>query len=521
MTARPSFLVIMTDQHRADWLGCAGHPVVRTPAIDALAARGTRFSRYHVASPVCMPNRASFMTGRWPSAHRARNNGCPLPLDATTFVEALRVSGWRTALIGKSHLQPFTGRAPVGMRAMTTGPFEEAWLPDDGDYGHEEGDRYEADGRYRFPDAYYGFDHVDMVTGHGDECGGHYLQWLRDQTGDWERLRDPASALPHDYTCPQARRIALPESLYPTAWIRDRACDWLHARRDDDSPFLAFVSFPDPHHPFTPPGRYWSMYDPDDFSVPLPPRSHTNPPMPMAATLARAVAGEAPLTPQTAFALLDERQIREAMALSAGMLSMIDDAVGDIVATLQGSGRADETTIVFTADHGEYMGDFGLMLKGALALDGINRAPLIWTEPGQREGRVSRALASTVDLAPTILDRAGVLPWHGIQGESLTGCLDRDEHLRDGVLVEFNDAMPRMGFERPARVRTLVTDDARLSIYAGEDWGELYDRRTDPNDTNNLWESPEHADLRGELSLRLADAITATMDESPRARRLA
>ena len=109
--SRPNFLFIMTDQHRWDWLGCAGHPVVKTPNIDALAAAGTRFSNFHVTSPVCMPNRASFMTGRYPSTHGLRYNGCVLPANTNCFTDVLAAAGYRTASIGKSHLQPFTSDA--------------------------------------------------------------------------------------------------------------------------------------------------------------------------------------------------------------------------------------------------------------------------------------------------------------------------------------------------------------------------------------------------------------------------
>src|SRR5262245_32435585 len=110
--SRPNFILFITDQHRADYLGCYGHPVVRTPHIDSIAACGIAFDKFYVTSPVCMPNRASLMTGRMPSVHGVRANGIPLSLDAVTFVDLLRDAGYATALIGKSHLQNFTGRPP-------------------------------------------------------------------------------------------------------------------------------------------------------------------------------------------------------------------------------------------------------------------------------------------------------------------------------------------------------------------------------------------------------------------------
>ena len=110
---QPNFLLFITDQHRVDYLGCYGHPILKTPHIDSIAARGTRFKRFYVATPVCMPNRATLMTGRMPSVHGARSNGLPLSLRANTFVDALRAAGYATALVGKSHLQNFTGHAPI------------------------------------------------------------------------------------------------------------------------------------------------------------------------------------------------------------------------------------------------------------------------------------------------------------------------------------------------------------------------------------------------------------------------
>ena len=521
MSKRPNFLFIMTDQHRWDWLGCSGHPVVKTPHIDSLANTGTRFTRFHVASPVCMPNRASLMTGRFPTTHGLRTNGCLLPRNAVTFTDALRESGYFTASIGKSHLQPFTKRPPASHENFEPGPFEEAWRLDGLNYTEEQGDHYDLDERYEFTKPYYGFDHVDMVTEHGVICSGHYLQWLREQTSDWARYRDPQNELAHSYRCPQAFRTPMPEELYSTSYIREQAANWLRGRRSQTEPFFAFVSFPDPHHPFNPPGKYWDMYDPEDFSVQLKHTDHSEPPMPMRACLDAALRGEMPPTPTTSFALMDERAIREAMALSAGMISMIDDAVGVMLDALRESGEYDNTVIVFNSDHGEYLGDFNLMLKGALSMDAINRVPFIWSDPQSREGKVSSALASTVDIAPSVLERAGVGPYFGIQGKSLSACLDGSDELRDSLLIEFNDALPRMGFDKPARVRTLVTDEWRMSMYGDQPWGELYHRNIDPKDTQNLWADSAYSAAKLELSMKLNQHLIDLMDPSPRATRLA
>ena len=516
MTDRPNFLYIITDQHRADWLGCAGHPVVKTPNIDALAARSTRFTDFHTASPVCMPNRASLMTGRMPSQHGLRYNGCVLPPRANTFADVLSAAGYDTALIGKSHLQPFTGQKPMHLPDPDAQPprrIEEAWKPEGADTSHELSQHYAGTDRYDIPLPFYGFSHVDIVTQHGDRCAGHYAQWLRaERPDDWEALWDDAGELPQDYTCPQAYRTQVPEELYPTTWVADRAIDYLEDATRDAKPFFAFVSFPDPHHPFNPPGKYWDMYDPDDFEVDLPFEAHENPP-PHLAWLRDS--GGSQVTKQTV-TRLSHRHLKEAMALTAGMITMIDDQVGRIIDTLKARGLYENTVIVFNSDHGDYLGDFNLILKGALQLPSITRVPMIWSDPARRAATETATLASTVDIAATILDRAGLTPYRGMAGRSfLPTILDDAPHRRE-VLIEYNDGAAKLGFDTPARARTLRSDRWRLTLYAGEDWGELYDLRADPRETRNLWDDPAHHGTRGDLTLRLAHLLAQQMDESPR-----
>ncbi|VCU67972.1 Arylsulfatase [Pigmentiphaga humi] len=514
-----NFLVIVTDQHRADYLGCYGHPLLRTPHIDSLAARGGRFDRFHVASPVCMPNRASMLTGRMPSAHGLRDNGNILSWRAHTFVDVLRAAGYRTAHLGKAHIQPMTGQpAESRIDPAALGLIQEAWRDDGGDYTQEQPHHYAGTQRFQPKTPFYGYDEVDFVTQHGDQAGAHYLQWLRGQTPDADALRDRANQLPHDYVCPQAYRTAIPESLYATSYIRDRAVDFLGSTAGSEQPFFAFVSFPDPHHPFTPPGRYWDMYDPADFTVPLPFEAHRNPPPPILWSREQMRNGRrAGQGPQDSF-FASEREIREAMALTCGMISMIDDAIGDVLAALQASGHADDTVVVFTSDHGDYLGDYGMMLKGPLPLQSITRVPFIWADPRASGPSSHGALASTIDLAPTILDRAGLKPYFGIQGQSLLPVLHGDEGVRDAVLVEYQDSKTRQGFARPAFVRSLVTEDHRYTVYKDEGWGELYDLCADPHESHNRWDDPAYAGQRARLSEHLAQELMRAVDQSPRAK---
>ena len=520
MSDQPNFLVFIVDQMRADWMGCAGHPLVKTPNIDAIAGAGTRFTDFHVALPICMPNRASLMTGRMPSVHGVRFNGVPLPSNANTFVDVLAEAGYDTALIGKSHLQPFTDHPPLRKADTVERLIPEALKPGTTAYIEEEPASYAGEAPKPFDAPYYGFQHVDMVTGHGDRAGGHYDQWLRRTHPEWKDWHDPANELAHDYTCSQAYRTPVPEEAYPTAWIGNRACDYLSNPARADAPFFAFVSFPDPHHPFNPPGKYWDMYDPDDFDIPVPYAAHQNPPLPLTALTEQWETGETPPIPQMAFRASD-RHVREAMALTAGMITMIDDQIGKVMEALRASGQYDNTVVIFTSDHGDYLGAFNLMLKGPWPHHSITRVPFIWSDPQSREAAETDALASTIDLSASILARASLAPYFGIQGESFLETLTTGKSHRDSLLIEHNDSGPRMGFDRPARVRTLRTKDWRLSLYKGEDWGELYDLQSDPDETRNLWNDPAYQEIKGRLALDLAEHLIGQMDECPRANRLA
>ncbi len=514
-----NFLVIVTDQHRADHLGCYGHPILRTPNIDSLAANGARFERFHVASPVCMPNRASLLTGRYPAAHGLRSNGNTLSWRANTFVDVLKAGGWRTAHLGKSHVQPMTNQpAEDRIDPAALGLIQEAWKEDGGDYTQEQPHHYQAAERYQVKTPFYGYEEVDFVTQHGDHAGAHYLQWLRHQTPDADRLRDRRNQLPHDYTCPQAYRTPIPEELYSTSYVRNRAVDFLESTRGSVQPFFAFVSFPDPHHPFTPPGKYWSLYDPADFKVRLPFEAHRNPPPPIVWSRGRMISGaRSAQGPQDSF-FASEKEIREAMALTCGMITMIDDAVGDVIAALRRSGHFENTVVVFTSDHGDYLGDYGMMLKGPLATSSLTRVPFIWADPKLHGTPNTGELASTLDIAPTILERAGCNPYYGMQGRSLLPDLRGETSSRDELLVEYQDSKTRQGFPKPAMVRSILTKRHRFTMYKDQDWGELYDLTEDPDESFNRWDDPQFAEIKAELTRRLVQQMMNAVDQSPRAR---
>ena len=521
MTRRPNFILFITDQHRADHLGSYGNAIVRTPHIDGIAGRGTRFGRFYVANPVCMPNRASLMTGRMPSLHGVRHNGIALSREDNSFVDVLAAAGYRTALVGKSHLQNFTGAPPVLRFAEAEGRtpppagMREATRHIRAGPGYDSENRllWRDDPDHRVAEPFYGFGHTRICTGHGDQVGGHYSRWLGERHPDPESLRGPVNAMGDNrYGAPQAWRTRVPEALYPTTYVAEMAEEFLagHAGDGGDDPFFLQVSFPDPHHPFTPPGRYWDMFDPD--AIPLPDSFNAGDLPPLRALREALQRGDAVRTRVEPFAVT-EREAREIIALTYGMIAMIDDAVGRVLDRLAALGCAEDTVIAFTSDHGDYMGDHGIMLKFMMHYQGLIRVPFIWADPASPGGGdESSSLSGTIDIAPTILGRAGLQPYNGMQGRDL---FDPAAAAPDGVVVEEDPHREFLQFGATHRVRTLVTARWRLTVHDGFDWGELYDLEADPGETANLWHAPEAAGMRAELTEMLLRRMIQLQDRSP------
>ncbi len=530
---RPNFIVIMTDQHRADYLGCYGHPFVQTPAIDSLAERGTRFSRFYVNSPVCMPNRASYATGRLPSVCGARGNGHPLPENANTFIDLLRTKGYRTSLVGKSHLMTMTDFPPAwnheireGMEPAGDG-FEEARRTTtiDSHYNQENPKKWSEEDDWKLKLPFYGFEKVFLCTGHGDTVGGEYVHWLKREGIDRGKTVGPENALESDTVAPQAWRTAIPEEFYPTSYIRKHSLQMIdeYAEEDSDDPFFMMVSFPDPHHPFTPPGKYWDMYSADQ--VELPENFHvgeSNAPGPV--QRARQILDEYNMDPTKTMVILPagEQETKEAIALTCGMITMIDDAVAEILVKLKEKGMDEDTVIIFTADHGDFLGQYGLLLKGPLHAQSIIRVPFIYADPYAQGASLCEAVSGTMDISQTILSRAGIGGYHGMQGRSLLPEIETGhDHGRGAWIVEEESQWAMFGLEPPVRVKSLVTEDWRVSLYDGSDLAEMYNLKNDPFEMNNLWNDSDHVAVQAELMERMARELIYYTDLSPQPRRRA
>lgn len=521
MADRPNFIFIITDQHRADHLGCYGNVVVRTPHIDSLAARGTRFDRFYVANPVCQPNRASLMTGRMPSLHGVRNNGIPLPRHQVTFVELLAAAGYHTGLVGKSHLQNMTGRPPPVEFEMAPSKTPPPTALREADRRSLTGPDYDIENARLWPDPahdvqlpYYGFQEARICTGHGDVVGGDYRRWLEAKQPGASKLIGEDNALPDQRSvAPQAWRTAVPEALYPTTYVKELSCDFINRRApaSDDKPFFLQVSFPDPHHPFTPPGKYWNMYDPDDIELPTSfDQGDLAPLLWMRDELDAGTADRGgPIKP---FAVTAE-EAKIIIALTYGMITMVDDAIGEILTAIETAGLKENTVVIFTADHGDFMGDHGIMLKYMLHYQGLIRVPCIIADPRSREKQAVRSdLAGTIDIAPTVLARAGLQPFNGVQGRDLGAAA---QTLRDAIVIEEDSAITQFGNGETDRVRTLVTDRWRLTYHQSGGWWELYDLQEDPDENVNLWDAPDRPAIADALVQKLVAGLVALNDTSP------
>lgn len=517
---QPNFLLFITDQHRADHLGCYGNRMVRTPAIDALATKGWSADAFYTATPICMPNRASLMTGRMPSRHGVRHNGIELSFDEMNFVERLREAGYATALVGKSHLQNIEILPPGYPREGEPRRTREARREAPGPHGQEIWKRWEDHPEFDVQKPFYGFEQVDLVIHHADTAYGHWRRWLRAQTKEADRLIGPENAFAtHDFElarCRQAWRTRVPEELYPTSWIAERTIARAREMSGQGKPWFIQCSFPDPHHPFTPPGRYWDFASPAD--VPAPPSFHAK-----HVGLAPHTkwlyemrdSGRAVKHTQALFACT-EREAREAIALNYGSIKCIDDAIGRVMAQVAALGNDRDTVVIFTSDHGDFLGDHQLLLKGPVHYRGLIRVPFIWWDSAGAQGTRSNALTQTTDIAPSILERAGIAPWNGVQGHSLLPLIRGAQHkLRERLLIEEEGQRYYMGFPDRVRMRSVITDRYRLSLYDGVPWGELYDLRDDPDELVNRWEERAARGLRGSLTDELVRAMIEHAETSP------
>lgn len=532
---KPNILVIITDQLRADHVGFGGHPVVETPNLDALASESLVLEDAHVTNPTCMPSRASLLTGRWPQHHGTRCNGLPLDPDVSTLPRNLAAAGYQTHAVGKLHHQNMGWdfeSEQLDQIMLSEPQLLDPTLPDAREPARTSGwDQWEDSQRHQkchvgMPADYYGYQGVDLVIGHGDRPGGHYLHWARAQGFDpvrnagWEQALDR-----HGEHWSQVYTSAVPAELHPSAYVAEQTCNKLEEFAKEDAPFFLFASFPDPHHPFAPPQGYDQLYDPAE--IPLPStfyQDHSQSPKHIQHMESRR--GVPPEDPTMTW-MATEDQYRAACAAELGLITLIDDQVGRILHTLETTGLADNTIVVFTSDHGDMFGDHGLMLKHFTHYRGVTQVPFTIRVPARylpqvaTRGGVGRssALVSNADLVPTLLELADVPLHRGIQGQSLVPLLSNtDARLRHAVVVEEDQPFSLDGLPAPVHIRSVITKTSRYTRYFGTDIEELYDLETDPEEQYNLAANPARASLLHEMRALLLDELMALSDHGYRIR---
>lgn len=512
---RPNFLFICTDQMRADHLGCAGNPVIQTPHLDALARSGLHLPRSYVNCPLCQPSRATMLTGLTPRGHRVRTNGIPLDQSFPTVPGALAEAGYHTASIGKIHASNY------GVGGNSTHTLAAPY--------HYEQSQLWASGQVNgVPTPYYGHQHVELTIGHATWMQGDYIRWLQREHPEQYQKFSTTKPTPSPLGAEQCGTYQLAEEYHHTAWVADRTINWL-AQRSAAQPFYLWCSFPDPHHAFVTPSPWDRMYRPEDVPGPT---LRAGELAELAPHFQRIHDRDMPLSGRFKATKMSDAHRREIIAYTYGMVSLLDKHVGRILAALDEQGLADNTVVVFLADHGDMLGDHHLMNKGPFHFEGLLRVPMIWRLPEHVRGELpagqtSPALMSLLDLPPTVLDLAGVpIPagptgreapqeppaW---PGRSLTPVLRGSaSDVQDSVLVENDEDY--LGL----RLRTLITPRHKLTTYTGhrgpEPYGELFDLEQDPGELHNLWARPEHRPLRLELTAQLHHRLTETDIALPR-----
>ncbi len=457
---RPNILWYCTDQQRFDTIGALGNQFVRTPAIDALTNEGTAFTHTYCQSPICTPSRSSFMTGLYPSrAHNTRNGNANFDSSPPLISKLIAEAGYHCGLIGKFHLQSAGRRTEPRL--------------DDGF-------------------TFWKFSHAprdDWKEGHD------YAEWVKAQEADLNAMRSSEDKVPAE--------------LHQTTWATERAIEFLDSAASKDKPWMLNINPYDPHPPFIPPKTYARRFNASDMPGPHFELSDIE--------AQRALASVDFQTESLPPEAIDGKNVQ---ALYYAMISLIDDQFARLVAHLDRTGQRENTLIIFTSDHGESLGDHGLLYKGCRFYEGLVRVPLIFNCPGTvTAGIQSNALVELLDMSATILDFAGIELPDYFQGKSLRSILSgqsSSNHHRDSVRSEYFDALDgsftktggRASFATMYRNRT-----HKLVIYHRENLGELFDLETDPWEHQNLWNDPGSQALKNRLILESFNShVTLTTD---------
>jgi len=480
-SSRPNILWICTDQQRWDTINALGNQYINTPNLDRLVDSGVSFLRAYTQSPVCTPSRATFLTGRYPATHHVLRNGIDhFPSGEVLVTKLLSDAGYRCGLVGKLHLS--RAQNQVEKRPKDDG-YQEFY------YCH-----------HPYP---------------GGEESLEYRKWLKDEKNiNIEEL----------YSNLNAYGKGVQAADHQTEWCGEKAIEFIN--RNNNVPWLLSLNFFDPHPPFDPPEEFLRHYNSD--ALPLP------------------VFREDELEHQKKFREIDQqtrkainplniknKEIKknngkgsgpahasppdlynpgEVKACYYASIEFIDFQIGKILTELEKLNQLENTLIIFMSDHGDLLGDHGLIYKGCRFYEGLVHVPLIISYQGKfKRGLRSNALVELVDIAPTLLETVGLgIPYY-MQGRSLysilTGESDSDDH-KSHVICEYNDSL----YLPDATHGSMYFDGRYKSIvYHNHDLREMYDLLNDPAELNDLWDNSNDSDFKYEILIKHFNALMETV----------
>lgn len=503
---RPNILIITSDQHRWDCFGFAGRQI-RTPHLDAMAKAGTRFDAAITPNVVCQPARASILTGLLPLSHGVYDNQVSLDpnIGELGWAGALTKAGYQTGIIGKAHF----GEDPKNSQ-----------------WGAPESRKDSATFPTDWAGPYMGFQHTEMmILGHWHDLlpcerpprGQQFERWFWSHKEAWELWREDLGS--STWKAAQTWYSALPSAWHSTTWVTDRARAFIAAHDKADAPFALWASYPDPHHPFDCPEPWSRLHRAEDVDIS---RTHARDleqrPWWHKESLMRvpAAKSETQRILRTEFSRIDpqtDAQLAEMTANYYNMIAFIDHGVGRILDALQQTGIADNTIVVFTTDHGELLGDHGLYLKGPTHYEGLLRVGLIVCGPGVVAGAVVREPVSTLDLAASAYDWAGLSAADELQGRSLRRLAEGGAETRDCAYNEWRLQPSRTGVS--LELRTVRTSNAKLTIDFNSGAGEFYDLASDPDEMQNLFNDPGYSAMQKELTDMIEERPGGFLEDLP------
>ncbi|MBS14780.1 MAG: hypothetical protein CME19_24745 [Gemmatimonadetes bacterium] len=441
-----NILLITTDQQRWDTLGCYGVSGLHTPNLDLLGAEGVRYERCYVNGTICTPSRASLWTGKHIPGHGVHALHDCLPEDEVMFPKRLQAAGYETALFGKLHVS----------------------------------------GHYREYDRRHPNDGFDVYEWASDPKGpwgmdNAYLQWLEGRDPDLRQAIRNGDPIGH-----------IPAESHMTTWAAERTIEYLDARRDSDKPFFCCMSVFDPHSPYT---------------------NHPEEAESVLGDLPDVIAGDQPFTGRPIAHEMERKwgpKVPEPETLDwfrigyHAAVAHIDRQVGRVLDALERTGLGDCTLVIFTSDHGDMLGDHGLMTKGAYFYDACTRVPMIVRGPGIGP-RVEEAPVQLHDIASTCLQVAGASSDEtGQWSPDGVSLLDADKlHQRNRAVCLYRNSgncnKPEIGyrgyFDPPIHGMMWYADGHKVNVYHSPEpdedhpQGEIYDLSEDPNEMENLWEA--------------------------------